>query len=285
MAQCFGCGANQGEGGTVTENGRLLCSRCIAWEEQNRKQVPSIFADNKIANREIIAWGIAGVAFIGLLGFGILWMTSKGKVRTVTKIEKVEVPKEVIREVPVIKEVIKVVPKEIIRRVEVPDPKTVAKNIRLNQNLKDVLALFDKKPKFKRKLKGIPSVRVGVFVGKAFAGVLNANTLKTKAELKLRGHGIKIKEICDAHISIHIHGFKALSKSGTLLGYTVYFGIKVSESVITTKRTGTEAIRVDSWTDTDVINFPDDRLESGVKNRVVELIEEFANDYLASNPK
>jgi len=222
--------------------------------------------------REKIAWAAVAIAVIAAVFFGALWMQGPA-VRTVEKpvekiVEKrVEVPVQV--QGPEIERV-------VYRESEAKEP-----------SFKDAFTALMKHAEITDALKGAGAVRIHVSAQDE-KKKLDLDALQTKAELRLRSLSIPVSKsgVKEKHCVVAVRFLCLWSQDNTFCSYHAEVSASVpclSMDLVAEKvNLQTDAI---VWHRGYIAHCGSLKFEDAVGKLAETLVDEFANDYLAANPK
>lgn len=202
------------------------------------------------------------------------------EIRTVEKPVEVIRTKEVIVEKPVevIKEVPKVVERIVERKVEVP-----AEIPEIYKNALEFMKRFRgaKLVSQKDSLAGVESVRVGIVLTDDVKKIVSESEIRTKFEITLRRSGVPIDEKSRFALRFEYEGFT--DDSPTL---TYSFTVSLLEWVVAFRDGGPGVYCLTStWQEGSFGTVGISKVRDALLKKAEEYAEEFANEWLAMNPK
>lgn len=204
--------------------------------------------------------------------------------RTVTVERKIEVPKEVIKEVPVDKIIEKQVrvPVEVIKEIPAKIPEEY-------EHAMDMYRKITKASKVNSvgadSFKGITSLRVRIFLNEKVKTLVDENLLRTKIELSLRRNGIALNEKSQWELVYAIEGLGITRGDGTetkTLSYTSR--LKIEQYVLIPRDGEWFMIKAPIY-DRDVYGVAPYLKIDSLISYAADAVDDFSNIYLAKNSR
>lgn len=113
-----------------------------------------------------------------------------------------------------------------------------------------------------------------------FRGQLTANGIRTSVELRLRQLGLPVVGGDTAFVFyVNVHAMTTSSQQ------VVYDAPVQFQELLPHPRLADRAMLVTTWSTSTLGTVPLTRSGEAIRESVVELVDEFANDYLAANPR
>ncbi|MDP3069273.1 MAG: hypothetical protein Q8N18_03245 [Opitutaceae bacterium] len=209
---------------------------------------------------------------------------AKTEVRNIEKPVEVVRTKEVVVEKPVevVREVVKVVPKEVERiverRIEVPAeiPEIYKKALSFREAV-----LNAKTASAKEALTGVTSVSVEIHLTDDIKNLISESEIRTKFEINLRRSGVPISEKSDYTLVYYQDGF---TRGNPTLTYS--FSTSLTEFALLARDGGPKFHRnVAVWRSGNFGTVGVSKAREALLAAAESAAEEFANDWLAMNPK
>jgi hypothetical protein len=276
MSRCYACPKDLGNGGILTENGRLLCPVCEKKEKYNGKELSEYGALN-LQKPLLFAIFVAAAELI-------ICIVLFARGPTVVK----STPKEVVREkvvnvpVEVVKEKVVRVPVEVVREkiVEVVKNDPLADDAKLFKSIyfRTLREDFCQQDKV---LWNISSLRLHMFIGKKLEDYLDESSLRTDVELRLRNNGVKIDNDSLQAVSFSVEGLWNDSKTVCSFVATV----RVREHAIIYRQGVPKKVFVDTWHDARYGYSGSSVIKKSAQEGLTSLADSLANLYLSSNPR
>lgn len=123
---------------------------------------------------------------------------------------------------------------------------------------------------------------------------LSERQLQTDVELRLRKAGLNVKGVKDTTTVEELMAYEVLPRLDVLISIVGTDGLKgvfAAQVSVQLKRMGkfgkdySQAIFAVVWTDGITSLLGKDKIESGIRQQIADLVDRFINDYLAANPK
>lgn len=231
--------------------------------------------------------GLLIVLGIGAVVFGTLYFNERSRSPHIVEriVEKrVEVPREVIKEVPVDRIVEKEVkvPVEVIKEVPAKIPAIYENALVIYNGLAAATPFTDESDA----LTAIPNVGVDVFLNDQARRIVDDSTIKTKIELELRKLAIPLDSKSPYRLSFFVNMLenKTVAGQGTgLITFTVQ--LKLDEQLLIFRTTGWHLEMVPTWSSEYFGSAPYSTIQSDTEADAVNTADQFANLWLEKNPR
>jgi hypothetical protein len=228
------------------------------------------------------------LAALAVLFLG-LYLHERGKParvieKAVTVERRIEVPKEIIKEVPVEKIVEKEVrvPVEVVKEVPAKIPDNYVRALVISNKIANAQSVS----KQEEVLQGVKSVSLDIYLGGKARQLVDEGLLRTKLELSLRRSGITLDPNSPWTISYAIKGMAIKRKDGEetrTLSFTATMDL--NETVLIPRSNTWKMVQSGNWSNHHygVVSYDD--ASSVLISNAVDTIDGFSNEWLTQNPK
>jgi hypothetical protein len=223
---------------------------------------------------------------IGTIVFGTLYLSERSRPPQIVEriVEKrVDVPRDVIKEVPVDRIVEKEVkvPVEVVKEVPARMPPNYDNALALYNGVVAATPFTDESDA----IAAIPNVGVDVSLNDQATRLVDAITLKTKIELELRRLAIPIDSHSLYRLSFSVDMLEGKTLGGQSSGMITYSTqLKLIERLLVFRPTGWRTEWVPTWSSEYYGFGPYSTIASTIQDNAVNTADQFANLWLGKNP-